>query len=544
MIQGFIFDFDNTIYDYDKCNNHGLSQTFKYIHNKYNFEEEFLKKTYEEINLKIKEDNNYSNKFNKSIYFKKLIENIKINLTELDILLNVYNNEFNNCLVVYDDIIKLFELLKGKKIKIAILSNNIFKQQYDKLVYLNLIKYIDVIQTSDEIGCEKPNKLIYLAIINKMGLCPENIAMVGDNFMHDIAPALELNLIPFHFTNNVDVEIKIKEKYFEFGKYNQIIDTLTNYFDSVDELIYLSKLFGQSTLNIQGQGGNISVKTLGNNLILVKSSGTILGNMDEKNGFCIANNKKCNDMLLENNSGELLNTKIFGYKNPSMETFFHCFMKKYTVHIHFTLSNLFLCCNETDYFDKFDMPHKIIDYYPPGIDLAKEIYKKYDDDTNIYFLKNHGLILTSNSIAKIEKLYLKIFSVFDHLNLYGEDINCFIINKTIYEKFKISIICRKYNVENINNILKIKYCFPDLAVYVQEIVIINNFEDISISKKCPDLIIYNKSVYILAENISKLYSVIETLDKYIMLCEKYNKLTVIDNFYIQNMEQEKYRKNI
>ena len=100
------------------------------------------------------------------------------------------------------------------------------------------------------------------------------------------------------------------------------------------------KYFGQSELNVQGQGGNISVKS--NNLLLIKSSGCILGNININEGFCIVNNDICNDLLNTNNSN-LLSSKLFGYKNPSMETFFHCFMKKYTIHIHFTLSNIFLC---------------------------------------------------------------------------------------------------------------------------------------------------------------------------------------------------------
>jgi hypothetical protein len=36
---------------------------------------------------------------------------------------------------------------------------------------------------------------------------------------------------------------------------------------------------------------------------------------------------------------------------------------------------------------------------------------------------------------------------------------------------------------------------------------------------------------------------IEKFDKYIDLCDDYDNLISIDNNYIQNMEQEKYRKN-
>ena len=35
-----------------------------------------------------------------------------------------------------------------------------------------------------------------------------------------------------------------------------------------------------------------------------------------------------------------------------------------------------------------NLSYEIIEYYPPGLVLAKEIYKKYNNDIDIYFLKN------------------------------------------------------------------------------------------------------------------------------------------------------------
>ena len=84
---------------------------------------------------------------------------------------------------------------------------------------------------------------------------------------HKTVPLIEeLGLIPFHFKNN-DQNITFVNKYFEFGNYNKLLNFYKQYIKSQNELIYLSKLFGSSTLNIQGQGGNISVKTLNNQLI-------------------------------------------------------------------------------------------------------------------------------------------------------------------------------------------------------------------------------------------------------------------------------------
>ena len=151
-------------------------------------------------------------------------------------------------------------------------------------------------------------------------------------------------------------------------------------------------------------------------------------------------------------------------------------------------------------------------------------------------------------------MYKKVFDYFNNLldNNYTEEITTFNINELIYLKFNKSIVCRTYkninnnkinsNVNsNVNN--DIKYCFPDLAVYFQKIYKINCLEDINNFVNIPDLIIYKNDYILIGETLSKLYCMIETFDKYIDLCDDYENLISIDNNYIQNMEQEKYRKN-
>jgi len=544
MIQGIIFDFDGTLYDYESCNSHSLITVFNFINKNFNVEQDIIKYTYNKINKLIKESNNYCNKFNKNIYFKKLLEELNLSIKYLDSIINLYNNEFTKNLKLFDFVIDFIKYVKEKNVKIGILTNNNFKQQYDKLITLGIIEYIDYIQTSDEIGYEKPNSIIFLTLLNKMKINPENIIIIGDNYYHDIIPAIELKFIPFLFKNN-NQKIIYLNKYYEFGNFENLLIFYKEYIKSENELVYLAKLFGQSSLNIQGQGGNISVKMLEDKLIIIKSSGGILGNMDNLNGFCIADNINCNKLLVENNSKDLNKTKIFGHKIPSMETFFHCFMKKYTVHIHFTLSNIFLSTNQINLFENIGIKYKIINYFPPGIVLANEIKKVYDDKINLYFLKNHGLIITSNILEEIENLYIQVLNYFNLLleNNYSDELNIFNINKLLYTKFNKSIVCRKYNFNDVDKIINIKYCFPDLAVYIQKIKVIINLSEINDFDNIPDIIIFNNIIYLLADNITKLYCIIETLDMYKILCNNYNNLEIIDNNFIKNMEQEKYRKS-
>lgn len=541
MIQGVIFDFDNTIYNYDICNKKGLENIFNHITLKYSVNINHIKNIYDKINTNIKNSNNCANKFNKSIYFKQLLENLSIELKELEIILNLYEDGFNSQIELYPGITEFILMLKKKNIKISILSNNIFLQQYSKLFKLNILKYFDYIQTTEEVGHEKPSLIPYLILINKMSINKENIIMIGDNYNHDIIPALELNLIPFLFVNNNE-DVCIVDKYFKFGSFIKLTNYWKDYFDSENKLIFLSKYFGQSELNIQGQGGNISVKS--NNLLLIKSSGCILGNININEGFCIVDNSKCND-LLNNLDSILINSKLFGYNNPSMETFFHCFMKKYTIHIHFTLSNKFLCSTDNNILNELEINNKLIDYYLPGLELALNIKEKYNNDCNLYFLKNHGLIITTNNF---DDIFVYFNNVYDFFNIklsnnYSIEYNTFDISKLIYEKFNKSIICKLYSNIDIKFIKNIKYCFPDLAVYIQNIKMINDLKEINTFLIIPEIIIYSNNIYLLADNLIKIQCIIETLNLYKELCAKYDNLIIISANNIQNMDEEKYRKN-
>ena len=59
-----------------------------------------------------------------------------------------------------------------------------------------------------------------------------------------------------------------------------------------------------------------------------------------------------------------------------------------------------------------------------------------------------------------------------------------------------------------------------------------------------NIIIVNKKVYLCAENLNKIYYLIELIEKYKTLSEySYDNLNKIDDVkYLQNMEEEKFRK--
>ena len=538
MIKGIIFDFDNTLYDYETANTYALIQLFNTISIEQNIDCGLIKTMYNKINNNIKISNNSNNKFNKLIYFKQLLETANIPLHFLETYNNLYHLHFFEKFALYDGVLDLFMILKTKNIKIGILSNNIFSQQYEKLVKSRLIEYIDVIQTSDEFGEEKPSINLFYSIQNKMKLSYDQLAYIGDNYLHDIEPAISLNILTFWF--NLSYSLQVVNNIIQFGNYSELLVFFNKYFNTITELIFLSKYFGQSVINIQGPGGNISVK-LDNDILFIKSSGFILGNLSYNEGYCLVDINKCNT-LVKTNTNKIKDTKIFGYKLPSMETYFHSFMKKYTVHLHFVLSNIVFCTCDYSIMSAFQYNYMIIDYFTPGLELAIEIYKKYDTTCDIYFLKNHGIIITSDRVDDIIKYYEYIFTFFAPLdNKYENELIC---NKMmqIYDKNQCSKVvkCLELPVKIFRNMI---ICFPDLAVFLQKQLSVSALTELEHNFDEYDMILYDHKVFLIADNITKLYSLIEIVNSYAILQLNSNSLVSIDNITkLQNMEEEKNRK--
>jgi ribulose-5-phosphate 4-epimerase/fuculose-1-phosphate aldolase len=402
-----------------------------------------------------------------------------------------------------------------------------------------MLDYVDFIQTSDECGDEKPDIKMFQLIQGKMNIPYEKLVYMGDRYEHDIEPTIKLGMLPIWFKPGFKLELC--DNYIKAGTYSDVISFMKLFFKTTTELVSLSKLFGQSITNIQGPGGNISVKL--DDLLFIKSSGSILGNMSYDNGYCMVDNNKCIKMV-ESNIDKIKSAKVYGYKTPSMETYFHSFMKKYCIHLHFTLSNVVFCKEIPEDLTGFDIPYRIIDYFTPGLELAHQIYKKYDDKCDIYFLKNHGVIITSDNMDQVISYYEYIFEYFNGLlnNRYDHDLNAFNISKILHSNNR-SVVVRRLDIpyELMKNIV---FCFPDLAVFVQNKREIQDISDLINDNISYDIILYKNEVYGIAETLIKLYSLMEIVESYKMLYQETSgKIISIENpTVLCNMEQEKSRR--
>ena len=167
----------------------------------------------------------------------------------------------------------------------------------------------------------------------------------------------------------------------------------------MDDFLKLCRAFGQLDELVQAGGGNISVKLDGCHCI-IKSSGVSLADVTRTKGYSIVNHASIARALEQDTEPSLAAHTVSG-GNPSLEVYFHSFMKKYVVHIHPTTMLPYLCSrNATG-----------VPYAKPGFLLSKKIRSVWKGETTVY-LNNHGVIFTSDSIPDLLKEANRVYETF------------------------------------------------------------------------------------------------------------------------------------
>ena len=96
----------------------------------------------------------------------------------------------------FDDVKPLFRDLQSAGVRIGIITHGWTVKQAEKLVRMGLTPYLepDSIFISDQIGISKPNPKIYRAALRGLELDAAEVMYVGDNLIHDVAPAQSVGM--------------------------------------------------------------------------------------------------------------------------------------------------------------------------------------------------------------------------------------------------------------------------------------------------------------------------------------------------------------
>tara|TARA_Y100001933_G_C18996727_1_gene562764 strand:- start:946 stop:2700 length:1755 start_codon:yes stop_codon:yes gene_type:complete len=583
MFSYILFDLDNTIYSYTDAHEIAINSVLDNMSSFFKIDKKELEKNY--TNEKGKYQlccYRQASSHNKFIQIKKLFEKYSLDLNKVNYYYEIYKEIFNNEIRLYSNVLDFIKFCKSRNIKMYILTNNTCYDQLERLQKMNIIQYFEKIYTSEEFGVEKPDIKLFYYILTDIGCNKDEIVKIGDNYSSDIEPLCMNNIYSFWFNKNV---FSIKKKYLEFNYYGDLLNFFEEYYNNLEKFLDISSYVGERFDLVQAGGGNTSFKM--DDLMFVKSSGCCLSNLGVNSNYVGVNyfeiKKKIENINFEENENndkkyrelkckELVDNNIIFLKKykPSIETTLHCLTKKYTVHIHPIQFNVISgspdCVSILNKIFKNDIEkYCVIDYFTPGIEVSLELLKKYENE-KVIFLKNHGLVFTSDTIENLRKIIDKTINILEK-NLNLDFCRYHIVNdisqnlKEILKEKKITYLSENELINkcinsgnNFDNLFRgffpdkivycgISYCMIDRDTIKKQIVgYIEKFKEI------PKIYIFKSGkyyLYISANSINKCREIEEVIASHLM-CYNDSNILLDDKevLYLNNWEAEKYRKSI
>lgn len=204
MLKAVVFDLDNTIYDYDKCNTLAEKKLFQMMASEFALNEDEAKSILRNAknNIKNQLGDTVASSHNRLLYMQNICEQLSVNpLNHAMKLYNCYWDAMLEQMTPFDYVVPIFEKFKEKNIKIAILTDLTAHIQYRKMECLGIANYVDCLVTSEEAGAEKPSKCMFELILRKLKLPPNDVLMVGDSKSKDVDGAIRCGMQAYLFTN-------------------------------------------------------------------------------------------------------------------------------------------------------------------------------------------------------------------------------------------------------------------------------------------------------------------------------------------------------
>ena len=199
MITSFstvIIDLDNTVYEYNTPHRIALKSALSAFASR--FQLDFIK-VENHFNQARKSTHlalyGQAASHSRLLYFQKLLENLNINpLKHALFFEQKYWNVFLQEMKLFEGVQTFFNQCQKKGIKVCVLTDLTSDIQFHKIEKLGLKDCIDHIVTSEEVGVEKPNPLMFFQAIYKLKTSTASTIMIGDNYKKDILGASNLGI--------------------------------------------------------------------------------------------------------------------------------------------------------------------------------------------------------------------------------------------------------------------------------------------------------------------------------------------------------------
>ena len=192
-----LIDLDDTLFDYPKTEEAAFRNTFKelgfFVENELGNAKkeeiyEKIKDRYKDVNLQLWKDlekGAVDKDRLKVVRFEKIIEEFDLKYDPYE-MSELYLKKLGEGIFPFEATEKLCEYLHSKY-KVGIVTNGIKEVQHSRIENSTIVKYIDKIIISDEVGVNKPDKRIFEYAMNYFEIMDKSeVIMIGDSLGADI----------------------------------------------------------------------------------------------------------------------------------------------------------------------------------------------------------------------------------------------------------------------------------------------------------------------------------------------------------------------
>lgn len=185
MIKGCAFDVGNTLINDAKLVQDTLGDIADWLERKGIIKQKkpFIT-TYNKIN-KFTFQPFISHAFGEEEFFQRTFEELGIKNISSKQVLQEYRQVLMNRTKPDNDVIGAFKFLRGKGVKVALLTNEIVDRIEAFIRKTGLVNLLNSVVISEQVGMEKPNPAIFAEVSKRLEVKCEEIIMFGDNEIAD-----------------------------------------------------------------------------------------------------------------------------------------------------------------------------------------------------------------------------------------------------------------------------------------------------------------------------------------------------------------------
>ncbi len=188
MIKGIMLDLDNTLYDYETCNEYAKYELFRKIEGDMGVAG--AEKAFDEARKSVKKSlEKTAAGHSRLLYIGKALEALGISALHSVRYHDFFWEKYFEKMELFESVADFLEHAKNSGMKICIVTDLTAEIQMKKIIHLGIEGYVDFIVSSEEVGEDKPSSKVFCMALEKMGMKKEDVVMVGDDEEKDIKGA-------------------------------------------------------------------------------------------------------------------------------------------------------------------------------------------------------------------------------------------------------------------------------------------------------------------------------------------------------------------